>query len=99
MHQKITCTVYSDPAHSWGKTALKYIHELGLSKKISPFSYVKGDYIYLEEDCDLPRFLDACKANGIAVTIKENPTSSKMSRIRSYYPYTGAVRAMRRSWS
>ncbi|MDD2748707.1 MAG: zincin-like metallopeptidase domain-containing protein [Acidithiobacillus sp.] len=54
-------TVTSDPGHGWMIVPKKDIEILGIAHEITPFSYVspRGGKIYLEEDCDAPRFVDA----------------------------------------
>lgn len=44
---------YTDPGHGWLKVPRK--QALGLS--ISAFSYQRGDWVYLEEDCDMPKYV------------------------------------------
>ena len=48
--------VYSDSGHAWGKVKKADIKK---EVSISSYSYQKGAYAYLEEDCDLPAFVDA----------------------------------------
>ena len=54
-----TFVFYSDPGHGWLRVPRKYLSNLGIAGMISQYSYVKGDYAYLEEDCDMGRFFDA----------------------------------------
>lgn len=52
---------HTDPGHGWlevPKAELKY---LGIEDKISSCSYVKGDKVYLEEDCDAWEFISVFK--------------------------------------
>ena len=48
---------YSDPGHGWLAVKKEDVELLNL--EISPFSYQKGKTVYLEEDCDASKFLDA----------------------------------------
>ncbi|GAI27681.1 unnamed protein product, partial [marine sediment metagenome] len=50
---------YSDPSHGWLKVQRKELAELGIENEISVYSYQKGDAVYLEEDSDAPKFMDA----------------------------------------
>ena len=53
----------ADAGHGWLKVLRNEIDDLGIAKDISSFSYVNphtGE-VYLEEDCDMPRFLEAYK--------------------------------------
>lgn len=83
-------TFYSDPAHGWLKVSFKELVALGIQDKISACSYMRWNGtswdIYLEEDCDAPRFFEAKEARGEEITVKHQ-TSSKSSKIRSYYSY------------
>jgi len=63
---------HADPSHGWAEIPVSLIQELGISGQISPYSYVKGDKAYLEEDCDLGLFLRAYKATGMEVSFTEN---------------------------
>jgi len=45
-----------DPGHGWLKVPKEiFMQELSA---VSSFSYSDSNFIYLEEDCDLPQFLD-----------------------------------------
>ena len=77
---------YCDPAHSWMKVPRKLLAELGVEAKISTYSYQKGNFVYLEEDCDAGIVLDCLKAKGVIPVLKSSHTN-KSSRIRSYPSY------------
>jgi len=79
---------YSDPGHGWGAVKRKVLVDLGIASQISPYSYQKGDTVYLEEDCDLPRLTTVLSAKGIWVEHIEKHTDRR-SAIRSYETYTG----------
>lgn len=80
---------YSDPAHGWLKVSLKELERLGIADKITPCSYVRGQYAYLEEDCDAPLYMKAYKeAHGGEVKFEvEEHTTNGESRIRNYESY------------
>jgi hypothetical protein len=71
----------SDPGHGWLEVPLRHVHALGIAKTISRYSYLdttgsqspfKGEPVaYLEEDCDMARFMEAARAAGWNVTLKE----------------------------
>ena len=82
-----TFNLFSDPSHGWLKVRKKEVEKEGLADKISSFSYVRGDYLYLEEDCDAYTFLNSLKKRGIQYKTKIN-FSNRSSRIRSYQPYS-----------
>ena len=77
---------YADPSHAWCKVPLKKLKELKIQDKISSFSYMKGDYVYLEEDKDLLTFYTAMTKAGHTVTFRESHTD-KLSKIRNYQRY------------
>jgi hypothetical protein len=67
-------TMHTDPGHGWLEVPRGLLDTLGIAAAISPYSYIKGDRAYLEEDCDAGRFLDAMKAAGETVTIRGSHT-------------------------
>jgi len=75
--------VYGDPGHSWIKVKKEFIIKLGIYRLITPHSYDRGDYLYLEEDCDGFLFTNKLKEKGIEFKLKEFHTD-KTSRIRGY---------------
>ena len=54
-----TLTFYSDPGHAWLKVPIADLFRLGISDKISSYSYVHNDSAYLEEDCDASIYIEA----------------------------------------
>jgi hypothetical protein len=60
-----------DPSHGWGEVPISLINDLGIADKISQYSYIKGSNAYLEEDCDLPIFLNAYERTGEKVDFEE----------------------------
>jgi hypothetical protein len=81
-----TFQIYADPGHAWCKVSFKKLFDLGLHDKISHYSYMRGLYAYLEEDCDLSLLIQAIKARGDSVAFKESHTN-KTSKIRGYAHY------------
>jgi hypothetical protein len=81
-----TFSAYADPGHSWIKVPLKLIQRLAIHREITCYSYMRGEFIYLEEDQDASLLINALKANGITVTFKHFG-SDKRSKIRNYQPY------------
>lgn len=45
-----------DPGHGWLEVPRAELSELGILGTISRFSFEYGAMVYLEEDCDAPRF-------------------------------------------
>jgi hypothetical protein len=58
-------TFISDPGHGWLKIPLPEIAALGIEGQISPYSFIEGEFAYLEEDCDCTRYLEARETQGL----------------------------------
>lgn len=86
MARSLTINYYQDPAHGWARVSIGLLHGLKIAGDISPWSYRRNDYAYLEEDSDLARLMAACEAAGITVKLREFHTN-KTSKIRSYSQY------------
>lgn len=81
-----TIIVYSDPGHAWGKVKRSVLHNLGIANNISSYSYQRGEYVYLEEDCDLSALCMALNQRNTRIKFVEKHTD-RDSRIRSYERY------------
>jgi hypothetical protein len=79
--------MHSDPGHAWLAVKLSEIKMLGIESSISGYSYVKGKTAYLEEDCDAGKFIQAMRAKGIEVTVKDGACRDR-SPIRYFKSYT-----------
>lgn len=83
-----TYKFYNDPGHGWLAVKRKELIELGVIGQISRYSYQRGGTVYLEEDGDASRFINACVAKGLCATANDFPYVSKYSEknspIRSY---------------
>ena len=79
---------HSDPSHGWLAVKLNELKMLGIQADISSFSYVKGKTAYLEEDCDATKFIEAAKAKGITVELREGPQREGYSPIRYFKSYS-----------
>jgi hypothetical protein len=83
-------TYYNDPGHGWLAVKRKLAQSIMGEQfmEISPYSYQKGDTIYLEEDCDMHRFLECVKNGGIAYVICHKHTNkySPIRRYNSFHP-------------
>jgi hypothetical protein len=90
MKDKKILQKFDDPGHGWVRIEKKYIEKLGIANKITAFSYQRGKYAYLEEDCDLGLLHKALIEKGI-VPVYKTSTTNKSSKIRSYedYKYNG----------
>lgn len=83
-----TYKFYSDPGHGWLAVKRKELSALGILNVISGYSYQRGGTVYLEEDGDASRFINACVAKGLCASVNDFPYVSKHSEknspIRSY---------------
>ncbi len=81
-----TFEFYSDPSHGWLRVARSELADLGLvARDFSSYSYISfcGLHVYLEEDCDAPKFFRIYEAkHGTTPTIVEK-YSSRSSFIRN----------------
>ena len=91
--KKKVVQVYSDSGHAWAKVKRSELISLLICGEISSFSYQRGDYVYLEEDCDLARYVDALRKynDGIEIKFREHHTD-KSSKIRSYHRYSSPIK-------
>lgn len=78
---------HSDPGHGWLAVKLDDLKMLGIETDISSFSYVKGKTAYLEEDCDMPKFIKAAELKNITVEVKQGAVRDR-SPIRSFRSYS-----------
>jgi hypothetical protein len=83
---KLSLNFYCDPGHGWVKISIDKLKQLGIADQISRYSYMRQNYAYLEEDCDLGTLYAAADKAGIEIRLKEYHTN-KTSKIRSYDNY------------
>jgi hypothetical protein len=48
---------YADAGHGWLKVSKARLINMGIIDKISNYSFMRGDYVYLEEDCDVSTYV------------------------------------------
>jgi len=82
---------YSDPAHGWFRVRRAALTHFGVADKVSTCSYERGEYVYLEEDCDGPVLIRAAEAAGAAVRIVEHKPANGDSHIRNMDRYIGGA--------
>jgi hypothetical protein len=63
---------HADSGHAWLAVKRKELIKLGVLGKISDFSYQNGATVYLEEDCDAGIFINAKKALGEDIDVRES---------------------------
>ena len=61
-------TLFNDPGHAWLQVPRKIMRNVYVSQPfdISSYSYWDGGFFYLEEDVDMPAFLESAKAVGLS---------------------------------
>lgn len=89
MKTTLKFNIYTDPGHGWVKVPRDLLTKLGIADKITRYSYIRNEYAYLEEDCDLSTFARALESLGTKLELK-SLNSNKSSKIRSYKRYTFA---------
>jgi predicted nucleotidyltransferase len=53
-------TFIEDPGHGWLEVTTQDLARVGMTcQNFTRYSYRRGNTLYLEEDCDAPRFLEA----------------------------------------
>jgi hypothetical protein len=77
---------YSDAQHGWLRVPHKMLAKLGIAAQITPFSYMRTEYAYLEEDHDMTTFMLAMDRAGKKVEFV-NRNTDRVSRIRNYPSY------------
>lgn len=76
---------YSDPAHAWLRISRKDAIKLDILDKISAYSYMseKGQYLYLEENCDARLAFAALKVSPIYLSCySKTDRYDRRSRVR-----------------
>ena len=79
-----TYKFFHDPGHGWLQVTRADCAQVGLTvEDFSPYSYQTDTHLYLEEDCDAPRFTTAYQAKHGRVHAVEAIYQEK-TPIRSY---------------
>ena len=84
---KLVYDFYSDAGHGWVKVEIAELVSLGIHLAISGFSYMRGKYAYLEEDCDFAKFFEAKKKVTSKSLRMHYHNTNNSSRIRNYDSY------------
>lgn len=74
-----------DPSHGWVKVPIKLLAELNLLDSISPYSYIRKNFAYLEEDSDYAKFHTAfVNWRRLEPVLKSRVSRTRPSIVRSY---------------
>lgn len=73
---------HTDAGHGWLAVKRSELARLGILDKITPYSYQRGNTVYLEEDCDAGTFCQAKEAKEEKIETRES--YHDRSPIRSY---------------
>jgi hypothetical protein len=88
-----TFTYLQDPGHGWLIVSRGDLAGAGLSPAdFSACSYVQGDTLALEEDCDMPKFLNRLDERGIPYRLREQHTKTQ-AHVRRWAANPGAAAA------
>ena len=74
---------YSDGGHGWVRVPRKLLIKIGIESKITPYSYQRGEWVYLEEDADVTLFWRTMHELGDKPEFRHH-TTDKLSKIRGY---------------
>lgn len=80
-------TFFNDNGHGWYAVKRKILESMGLLDKISPYSYQRGQTVYLEEDTDAALFFDKLNEEERKIVTTKS-SYSNISPIRYYERFT-----------
>ena len=70
--------MYFTASHEWLQVTHRELADLGITDKISGYSYRDKTYAYLEGDCDAVKFVEKKKAVEPGFTITDNLTEREV---------------------
>jgi len=79
-------TFHTDPGHGWLEVLRADLVRFGIADSISQFSYSMGQVVFLEEDCDAPKYLEALRSRAIDYIIRD-VHYNRDAPIRAMNPY------------
>ena len=79
-------TFIAAPGHGWLEVPLTHLLWLGIHNDVTGYSYIRGDFAYLEEDCDFSTFMNAAKKAEWNISITEQYDES--GSVRNFASYT-----------
>lgn len=72
MSKLLSFEYMQDSGHGWLKVPKAMVEAFGVSGRVSNYSYMDREYAYLEEDCDMPLFLQAVEAQGYRISLVDS---------------------------
>jgi len=67
-----TFTFHTDPGHGWLEVPVAELFNVGLlPSDFSSYSYLQGNTVYLEEDCDASVFIQTYEQHIGPISVKE----------------------------
>jgi len=85
--EMIRMVFHNDSGHEWLSCKKKLLNDLGLSEKISAFSYQKGKTAYLEGDLDAQILIEKLMQENYSFLIVDG-AYRRSSPIRNYERFT-----------
>jgi hypothetical protein len=73
---------HTDASHGWLEVPLFDVIACGIAGKVSSYSYLKDETVFLEEDADAGLYLEQLKAQGVEFVFSEHHREN--SPIRTY---------------
>ena len=83
---KLKILYFQDPGHGWFQVPISLVQQLKLTPSLYSYYDRAEDFIYLEEDCDAPKFDTAMKAAGLNYYLVDVHLNEE-SRIRDLPAY------------
>lgn len=80
---KLTST--SDPGHGWLRVPVQLISKTDVYHRISEFSYIDKNFVYLEEDCDAGLVIKSLESQGYKLEIKHRNVERTNIRNKARY--------------
>lgn len=68
--KRIIINYHQDAAHGWFEIPIETLHELGIIRDITYYSYRSDDTAYLEEDVDATILTNALRKAGISYDLR-----------------------------
>jgi len=85
--KKLTISYYRDHQSGWFKVPVSLIRDLRIENKISPKSFIRKGYAYVDDKIDARLLFDVANQESIMLNVRMH-FSNKSSKIRSYEPFT-----------